>query len=125
VTSREYGPTEFTLEPEHVAAFARALGAKPEAGVPPTYAAVYALGTTAPQLFADPDAKVDFAHLVHAEQEFEWDRHPEVGETISAMGRVTSDTARRGMRFISFESECKDAEGMPICRSKALFIIRS
>jgi hypothetical protein len=122
---KEYGPTEFTLEPEHVAAFARALGADPDAGVPPTYAAVYALGTTAPLLFADPDAKVDFAHLVHAEQEFEWDRHPEVGETISARGRVTSDTARRGMRFIGFQSECKGAQGEPICRSKALFIIRS
>jgi N-terminal half of MaoC dehydratase len=125
VTSREYGPIEFTLEREHVAAFARALGATPEAGVPPTYAAVYALGTTATWLFADPDAKVDFAHLVHAEQEFEWERHPEVGETILATGRVTSDTARRGMRFIGFESECKDPEGVHICRSKALFIIRS
>jgi N-terminal half of MaoC dehydratase len=123
--TRRYGPTEFTLEREHVAAFARSLGADPEAGVPPTYAAVYALGTTAPHLFADPEAKVDFSRLVHAEQEFEWERHPEVGETISAIGTVTSDTERRGMRFIGFESECKDAAGKPVCRSKALFVIRS
>ena len=121
----EYGPVEFTLDREHVAAFARALGADPEAGIPPTYAAVYALATTAPRMFADPAAKVDFAHLVHAEQEFEWERHPEAGETVTAVGRVISDSERRGMRFIGFETECKDSQGTAFCRSKALFIIRS
>ena len=125
MTDRSYGPVEFTLDGEHVAAFARALGTDPERGVPPTYAAVYALGTTAPKLFADPEAKVDYSRLVHAEQEFEWERHPEVGETLSAVGTVTSDSERRGMRFIGFETECSDAGGRLLCRSKALFVIRS
>lgn len=107
-----------------MAAFARAIGADPDAGVPPTYAAVYALGTTAPQLFADEAAKVDFARLVHAGQEFSWERHPEVGETVTARGRVVSDTERRGMRFLTFETSVTDAEGRPLCRSEALFVIR-
>ena len=108
-----------------MARFARAVSADPDAGVPPTYAAVYALSTTARLLFADPEAHVDFSHLVHAEQEFEWERHPEVGETISATGKVTSDSDRRGMRFIGFESRCTDSSDRPICRSRALFVIRS
>jgi len=119
-----YGPVEFTIEAAHVEAFARALGADPRAGVPPTYAAVYGLSTTAPMLFADPQAGVDLSRLVHAEQEFEWERHPEVGETITAVGRVTSDTERRGMRLVSFETECSDAEGKRFCRSQARFLIR-
>jgi hypothetical protein len=123
--TQTYGPVEFTLQDEHVAAFARAVDADPAAGVPPTYAAVYALATTAPLLFADPDARVDYAHLVHAEQEFEWERHPEVGEAITATGRITSDSERRGMRFLGFETDCADAEGRLVCRSKALFVIRS
>jgi hypothetical protein len=123
--TRTYGPVEFTLEADHVAAFARAVDADPAQGVPPAYAAVYALATTAPLLFADPEAKVDYAHLVHAEQEFEWERPPNVGETVSAKGRVTSDSERRGMRFLGFEADCSDAEGRPLCRSKSLFIIRS
>ena len=123
--TRTYEAHHFKIETADVEAFAYAIGADPRAGVPPTYAAVYALSTTARQLFDDPEAKVDFAHLVHAEQEFEWQRHPEMGETISALGRVISDSDRRGMRFITFETECKDAEGGPICRSKALFVIRS
>lgn len=115
----------FEIEPERVAAFARAIGADPNAGVPPTFAAVYALGATAPQLFGDADAAVDFARLLHAEQEFIWDRHPKVGETVTSKGRVASDVSRRGMRFVSFEIETTGADGKSICRSRALFVIRS
>jgi hypothetical protein len=106
-----------------VAAFARAVGAEPEAGVPPTYAAVYALRITAAQLFEDPAAAVDFANLLHAEQEFEWERHPGVGETVRARGRVTADVVRRGMRLITFETDVT-AAGAPLCRSRARFVVR-
>lgn len=103
--------------------FARAVGADPARGVPPTFAGVYALGATAPQLFQDPEAAVDFANLLHAEQEFEWNRHPEVGETVVSQGRIVSDHRRRGMRFLGFETSVTSG-GKPVCRSRALFIIR-
>jgi hypothetical protein len=115
----------FQIEPERAAAFARAIGADPEAGVPPTFAAVYSLGVTAPQLFGDPDAAVDFGRLLHAEQEFTWTRHPRPGESVSSRGHVASDVSRRGMRFVSFETETTDGAGEPLCRSRALFVIRS
>jgi hypothetical protein len=124
VGGKEYPPVESTIDAERVAAFARALGQDPAEGVPPTYAAVYALGATAPQLFDDPEAAVDFSHLLHAEQEFEWERHPRVGETIAAQARVVSDQERRGMRFLTFETRCT-VGGEPLCRSRALFVIRS
>ena len=106
-----------------MAAFARSLGADPADGVPPTYAAVYALGTTASQLFQDEEAAVDFANLLHAEQEFAWDRHPEVGETVTSRGRVAADVERRGMRFITFETDVM-VGAEPVCRSRALFVVR-
>lgn len=115
----------FEIERERVAAFARAIGADASDGVPPTFAAVYSLGATAPQLFGDEEAAVDFAKLLHADQEFAWGRHPRVGETVTSRGRVVSDTSRRGMRFLTFETETADAEGAPVCRSRALFVIRS
>jgi hypothetical protein len=124
VAGREYPPVETAIEAERVAAFARALGQDPAAGVPPTYASVYALGATAPQLFEDPEAAVDFSHLLHAEQEFEWERHPRVGETVTAQGRVVSDIERRGVRFVTFETRCT-SDGEALCRSRALFVIRS
>jgi hypothetical protein len=125
VAGRTYPPVTFQLEPGRVAAFARAIGADPAAGVPPTFAAVYSLGATAPQLFGDAEAAVDFARLLHAEQEFTWSRHPRPDETVTSQGHVTTDLSRRGMRFVTFEIETTDARAQPICRSKALFVIRS
>jgi len=125
VAGRTYPPVTFRIEPERAAAFARAIGADPEAGVPPTFAAVYSLGATAPQLFGDAEAAVDFARLLHAEQEFTWARHPRPSETVTSRGRVASDVNRRGMRFVTFETETTDAAGEPLCHSKALFVIRS
>lgn len=125
VAGRTYPAVTFEIDTERVAAFARAIGADPAAGVPPTFAAVYSLGATAPQLFDDPDAAIDFAKLLHAEQEFEWSRHPEPGETVSSQGRIASDINRRGIRFVWFETETKGASGDHVCRSRALFVIRS
>lgn len=125
VAGKSYPAVEFQIEPDRVAEFARAIGADPADGVPPTFAAVYSLGVTAPQLFADEEAAVDFAKLLHAEQEFEWQRHPRVGETVTSVGRVASDVTRRGMRFLSLEGLTSDSSGAQLCMSKTLFIIRS
>lgn len=123
VAGREYPPVEVVIDPERAAAFARALGADPADGVPPTFAAVYALGATAPQLFGDGGAQVDLFNLLHAEQEFQWERHPVAGEKVVARGRVASDMERHGMRLLAFETEVT-AGGAPLCRSRALFVIR-
>ena len=125
VAGRSYPPVTFEIEPGRVAAFARAIGADPAAGVPPTFAAVYSLGVTAPQLFGDENAAVDFSHLLHAEQEFTWTRHPQPGETVTSQGRVAADVSRRGMRFVTFETATTDVGGKPLCTSRALFVIRS
>ena len=125
IAGRTYPPVTFQIDSERAAAFAKAIGADPAAGVPPTFAAVYSLGVTAPQLFGDEEAAVDFARLLHAEQEFTWSRHPRPDETVTSQGRVASDVGRRGMRFVTFETDTTDGAGKPLCRSKALFVIRS
>jgi hypothetical protein len=125
VEGKTYPPVTSLIEPDRVASFARAIGADPADGVPPTYAAVYALWATAPQLFGDPEAAVDFAKLLHADQEFEWERHPEPGETVASQGRVVSDISRRGMRFLTFEIQTTGEGGSSVCRSRALFVIRT
>jgi hypothetical protein len=125
IAGRTYPAVAFEIEPARAIEFAKAIGADPSAGVPPTFAAVYSLGVTAPQLFGDTEAAVDFAHLLHAEQEFTWTRHPRPGETVTSQGRVASDVSRRGMRFISFETDTTDEAGKPLCTSRALFVIRS
>ena len=125
VEGKTYPPVTSVIEPDRVASFARAIGADPADGVPPTYAAVYALGATAPQLFGDAEAAVDFAKLLHADQEFEWERHPQLGETVTSQGHVVSDISRRGVRFLTFEAQTTGGDGSKICRSRTLFVIRS
>jgi hypothetical protein len=125
IEGKTYPAVKSVVEPERVAAFARAIGADPAGGVPPTFAAVYALAATGPQLFSDPEAEVDFARLLHADQEFEWERHPEPGETVTSQGHVVSDISRRGMRFLTYEIATMDEGGSHLCRSRTLFIIRS
>jgi hypothetical protein len=125
IEGREYPTVTVDIDADHVNAFAWAIGADPDDGVPPTYASVYSLGVTAPQLFGDEEATVDFAKLLHAEQEFEWSRHPQVGEKVKSRAKVTSDLNRRGMRFVTLETETTDQDDKPVCRSRALFVIRS
>jgi hypothetical protein len=122
IAGRVYPPCRTPIERERVEAFARALGVDPADGVPPTYAAVYALEATAPQLFGDPDAAIDFSHLLHVEQDFEWTRHPEVGETVTAVARVAADLTRRGVRLVTLETACSVIEE-PLCVARARFAI--
>jgi len=125
VEGKTYPAVTSVIDPERVAAFARAIGADPADGVPPTFAAVYALAATGPQLFGDPEVAVDFARLLHADQEFEWERHPQAGETVTSQGHVVSDISRRGMRFLTYETATTAEDGSALCRSRTLFIIRS
>jgi hypothetical protein len=121
---RRYEPVALTIDRKAVDRFARALGADPAGGVPPTFAAVYALAATVPQLYGDEEIGIDVSRLVHGEQEFEWTRHPEPGERLVATGRVSEDVRRRGMRFVSYETVVDDAEGRRVCVSKMLNVIR-
>jgi acyl-coenzyme A thioesterase PaaI-like protein len=41
---------------------------------------------------------------------------------VTATGRVAADVVRRGIRFITFETEVT-AGGRPICRSRARFVV--
>jgi N-terminal half of MaoC dehydratase len=123
VTGKDYPPVESTIDAERVRAFARAIGADPDAGVPPTYAAVYGLFATAVQLYGDPEAAVDFTHLLHSEQEFSWARHPEVGEVAIAQGRVEEDVERRNLRFLTYATEVRSG-GEPLCSSRMVNVIR-
>jgi len=96
VSGRTYPPVAFQIEADRAAEFARAIGADPTAGVPPTFAAVYSLGVTAPQLFADTLAAVEFARLLHAEQDMEFLAPLRPGDEITTVAKVASIEARPG-----------------------------
>ncbi|GAC1576079.1 MAG: hypothetical protein NVS3B24_05440 [Candidatus Dormibacteria bacterium] len=87
---------------------------------PPGYAAVYALGAGSLSLLS---AGIDPARLIHAGQEFSWQRALRVGETVTARGRIADVSRKRSLEFVSAEVTVTDAAGVEVCRSLGTILV--
>lgn len=122
---------DLPVDPERVADFATAVGEDnpiffdtdaamgrgfPGALAPPTF--------TVTQIFQVPrderekrlGANLDYARVLHGEQEFIYERLPIAGETLHGTMRIAKDFTKEGkrggsMRFVTYESKFTDAEG--------------
>jgi acyl dehydratase len=93
--------------------------------VPPTFAAVYCLGSTLAKLFGDPDVGIDLAGLIHGEQSFEWPAPVHPGDVVDASAEITSVDTRRGMTFVRLAMEAvRPADQTVVCRGTSLMIVR-
>jgi len=123
---------ELPVTPEHVKRFAAAVGEDdnplyfdeqaarelgfPGAIAPPTF--------TVTQIFQVPrdererrlGANLDYARVLHGEQEFVYKRLPLAGETLNGTMRISKDFEKEGkrggsMRFVTYETKFTDADG--------------
>ena len=122
---------QLPVDPERVVQFAQAVGEDnqifydaevarrhgfPGPLAPPTF--------TVTQIFQVPrddrerrlGANLDYARVLHGEQEFIYDRLPVAGETLTGTLRIAKDFTKEGkrggqMRFVTYESRFTDAEG--------------
>ncbi len=67
-------------------------------------------------------ANLDYARVLHAEQEFAYNRLPVAGETLDATMRISRDVTKRGrrggeLRFVTYESRFSDAGGEEVLRA--------
>jgi len=132
-----------TVTPEHVAAFARALGdlnplyLDPEAArrgpfgsvvAPPTYPIAFMTQAMAGGMDAFLELGLNFMTLVHGEQEFEYARPIRVGETLTLTGRIADVYEKTGssgsLDFVVLETEARDADGRPVFFSRNTLISR-
>ena len=132
-----------TVQAEHVAAFARALGdanplyVDPEAArrgpfgtivAPPTYPIAFMTQALAGGASAFLELGLDFMTLVHGEQEFEYTRPIRAGETLTLTGRVADIYEKTGssgtLDFVVLETEARDSEGQPVFFSRNTLISR-
>ncbi|MFN2464249.1 MAG: MaoC family dehydratase N-terminal domain-containing protein [Candidatus Dormibacteria bacterium] len=120
-----------TVDAGSVLAYARAVGdtnpAYPQAPddvegkvAPPSFAAVYALGAGSLSLLS---AGIEPSRLIHAGQEFSWERPVRVGELLSVKGRVAEVTRKRSLRFVTAESVVSDQSGQTVCTSRATILV--
>lgn len=115
--AEEFIDFELPVTREAVKEFALAVGTDGDTELaPPTF--------TTRQIFPVPredrerrlGANLDYARVLHGEQEFVYKRLPRVGETLKARMRISKDFEKEGkrggsMRFVTYESVFEDTEG--------------
>jgi acyl dehydratase len=135
---KEYGEITFHVDRDHVVRFADAIGdpnpvyrdpeaAKalgyPEQVAPPTFLTVLQIMTSG-QAVVDPELGLNYALVVHGEQEYEWERPVHVGETLRARPRIADIYARGPNEFLVIETEIADENGGPIGVSRSTLLSR-
>ena len=104
----ETNPLHFDVDAARAAGYADVVA-------PPMFAVVYAGRAIAPALF-DPEVGIDFAHMLHAGQEFEWGPVVVAGDEISHDhdGRRTSKSAA-GWASTCSETDSRNERGETVC----------
>ena len=131
-----------TVTPEHVAAFARALGdddplyRDAEAAkrgpfgtvvAPPTYPIAFMIQAMSGGMDTFLELGLNFMTLVHGEQEFEYVRPVKIGETLTLTGRIADvyekmNSAGATLDFVVLETEGKDTGDQPVFYSRNILI---
>ena len=138
---REGKPSTAEVVAEEVDAFARAVGDLNPLYVDPTAAAQSRFGAVlAPPTFpirmgaaaGDPDLflalDLNFASLLHAEQEFEWFRPLVAGEKVTITSRVGDMWEKQGksgtLDFVVLEQIARDPKGETVYVARTTLISR-
>ncbi len=114
---------EFELEPitdADVAEFRKATWSTLRPAVPLTFATRFRWGEF--RWLTRLDIKMQ--DLLHAEQEYRWERALVVGDAPRVRTWLSESRERRGMRFVVLETAVETEEG-PIGGARTLFVVRS
>jgi acyl dehydratase len=129
VIGKTFAPATYAVGREKIREFAHAVGesdplyldveAARAAGhadlvAPPMFAVVYSLPAVWPALF-DEEVGIDFAHMVHGGQEFEWGPLVVAGDEITTTASLKDASERRGNDFFVFESVSLNGRGETVC----------
>jgi acyl dehydratase len=135
---KSYPPTTYAVGREKVKEYAFAVGetnplhvdhevarAAGHADVvaPPMFAVVYQ-GRSITQALFDPELAIDFAHLVHGEQAFEWHRLVVAGDELSTTLTVADISEKMEIAFYVFATESVDERGEVVCTGTWTNIVR-
>ncbi|MGE5225718.1 MAG: MaoC family dehydratase N-terminal domain-containing protein [Planctomycetaceae bacterium] len=116
-----YPEVAFVVEPERVAAFRAVFGQ--DEGVPPTFltAAEFAV---LPRVIADPRLGLDFTRVLHATQEYVYERPVRVGETLTVRARIDG-VKRKGINgFLTVVMEFLDDDGALVATARSVMVER-
>lgn len=121
---------DLPIDEEHVKRFAEAVGQNdpvhfdadaareqglPGALAPPTFTVTQIFQVGREERERRLGANLDYARVLHGEQEFVYQRLPIAGETLTGTMRISRDFEKEGkrggsMRFVTYESRYADAD---------------
>jgi acyl dehydratase len=126
---KTYPPVTYAVGREKIREFAVAVGetnplhldveAARAAGyrdvvAPPMFCVVYCGAALGPALF-DPEIGIDFAHLVHGGQEFDWGPLVIAGDEVTTELSVKDISERGPLAFYTFQSVSSNQDGDTVC----------
>ena len=135
---REYPPVDFDVTQGGIVAFAGAIGdATPvfwdgesarEAGyaaeiAPPTFSTIPQI-EKATEVAHDPGLGLDWAHVLHGDQEFEWNEPLLTDRTYSAITSIVDIRGRPPLEFLVIETRVENPDGRAVVRARSTLIAR-
>ena len=136
---RVYPPTEpYTVGIEKIREFATAIGdanprchdvlaaraaGHPDVIAPPTFLALINMRAI-DAIVNDPDLGVDYARMVHGNQNFRYYRPVRAGDEIVVETHIDDIMTRAGNDFITLRGEVRTAGGEPVATTRAQLVIR-
>ena len=101
---------------------AQALG-HPDVIAPPTFAIVIT-GAASDQLLADPDLGIDFSHVVHGEQHFEYARPIHAGDVLTTTLTLEDVRTVAGNYMITSRADLTAADGEHVAAARTMIVVR-
>jgi hypothetical protein len=123
LVGKTYPAVRFTLEADHVHAFAEAVGHRGP-GVPPTIVTVPEIRVGLANVVSDPELGIDLSRVLHGEQEYGWTRPPVPGETLTAEAAIESVRRKGAMGFLTLRTELRDEAGELVASGHCTLIVR-
>jgi acyl dehydratase len=135
---KEHQQVSFVVDRDRVVQFADAIGdgsavfrdadAARQAGfeeqiAPPTFVTVMQIMTSG-QVVLDQELGLNYALVVHGEQEYDWRRPVRVGDVLSAVPRIADIYSRGPNEFLVIESEILDASGETVVVARSTLLSR-
>ena len=104
-------------------AAARAAG-HPDVIAPPTFAIVISMASSGAAM-ADPGLGLNYAMVVHGDQQFTYARPITAGDVITAQTTISGIRATRNLTMLNTETHIRAADGECLCTARSMLVERS
>jgi acyl dehydratase len=136
---RTYPPVgSYEVSREKIAEFASAIGddsalyrdpdaaratGYPDVIAPPTFLTVINLAAIN-AIVADPELGLDYARMVHGDQQFTHTRPAHAGDRLELTTHIEDIMNRAGNDFLTVRAEITDSDGEHVCTTRAQLVVR-